>query len=285
MKKYHIIGAGLTGAVIASQLPNSIIYEKENIGGLCRDNANYQEFVHIFHTEDYEIWDFINNFTEVKPFKHFVKTYIKGTLKPWVPSIMTDRVIDEQMKNYGLKMWRSEPPEEALKRVKPNTGSLFGNEYQGIPNFTMLFENLLEGKTIIIQQIKDGDLEGNIILTGAIDEYFNYCYGKLPWRGMKSCHCESEQGLEVPVINFSDDFPFVRMIDYQRLGYGNYIGFEFPSDDNFYPINTEESQELFKKYKKLADEKGIILAGRLATYTYLDMDDCIKQALEIVNNL
>jgi UDP-galactopyranose mutase len=281
---YQVVGGGITGAVIASQL-DCALYERDELGGLCKDNDKYQEFVHIFHTSDDEVWDFINKYTDVRPFKHYVKSFVKGELKPWIPSIMSETVAGEQMKNYGLKMWRSEAPKEALMRCEPRTGSLFDDKYQGIPNFTKLFKNLTEGTKIVKKNVKDGDLPGTIILTGAIDEYFDYCYGKLPYRGMKSCHCQSEQGLEVPVVNFPNDFPFIRMIDYQRLGYQNYIGFEFPSDDPHYPINTKESQELYKKYKKLADEKGIILAGRLATYKYMDMDKCIKQALEVVCQL
>jgi len=285
MPRYNIIGAGLTGCVIASQLDNCILYEKDKVGGLCIDNEKYQKFIHIFHTNKKRIWDFLNKYTDVRPFKHYAKSYVNGKLKPWIPSIITDKVKKEQMENYGLKMWRAEPPQEALLRCMPKTGSLFDVKYQGIPNFRKLFKNLIKNKKVIKKEIKDGDLSGKIILTGAIDRYFNYCYGKLPYRGMKSCHCQSEQGLEVPVINFLNDFPFIRIIDYQRLGYQNYIGIEFPSDDCFYPIRTKESIKIYNQYKKLSLKKGIILAGRLATYKYLDMDQCIEQALEIVKKL
>lgn len=284
MPKCNIIGAGLTGAVLASQL-DCIVYESNDTGGLCKDNEKYQEFVHIFHTSKQSIWSFIEKYTDIRPYKHYVKSFVNGKLKPWIPSIIDNKVKEEQMVNYGLKMWRSEPTQEALDRCKIQTGSLFGDEMQGIPNFTKLFKNLLNGKKVINRKIKDGDVKGNIILTGSIDEYFNYKYGKLPYRGMKSCHCQSEQGLEVPVINFPNDFPFIRMIDYQRLGYQNYIGIEFPSNDRHYPINTDENREMFNKYKELADEKGIILAGRLGTYKYLDMDDCVESALNLIRTI
>jgi UDP-galactopyranose mutase len=282
---YQIVGAGLTGAVIASQLKNCEVYEKDGAGGLCKDNDKFQEFVHIFHTNNDSAWALLNDFTSVRPFKHYVKSFVDGKMKPWIPSIMSETVVNEQMVSYGRKMWRSEPPKEALMRCEARTGSLFDDKYQGIPDFTQLFKNLLDGKKITKKNVKDGDLSGKVILTGAIDEYFGYCYGKLPYRGMKSCHCQSEEGLEVPVINFPNDFPFVRMIDYQRLGYQNYIGFEFPSDDTHYPINTPESQEMYRKYKELADSKGVILAGRLARYKYMDMDDCIVDALEVLREI
>lgn len=285
MDQINIVGAGLTGSVIASQLSNCIVYECDRIGGLCIDNEQYQEYVHIFHTPKQEIWDFIAQYTEIKAYQHYVKSYVEGKYLPWIPSIITPNVQEKQMKNYGVKMWRSEPPQEALDRCQPKTGTLFDGEMQGILNSKMLFKNLLKDKNIIQRKIKDGDLTGTIILTGAIDEYFNYCYGKLLWRGMKSCHCQSETGLEVAVINFPNDFPFIRMIDYQRLGYQNYIGFEFPSNDCHYPVNTSETQNLYLKYKQLAEKKGIILAGRLANYKYMDMDDCVEQALETVKQL
>jgi len=181
-------------------------------------------------------------------------------------------------------MWLRETPREAFKRITTNDdGFIFHEKYEGIPDFTKLFENLTKGIKIVQRNVKDFDLTGKIVLTGAIDEYFDNCYGKLPYRGMKAVHFESEVPLEGDFVTFSDELiPFQRLVDYHRLGYeGNWIGLEVACNEKHYPIRDKESEKIYNKYKQLAERKGVTLAGRLGTYHYLDMDEVIEQALEI----
>lgn len=285
---YSIVGGGLAGAVVASFLPSATIYEKDKIGGLCRDNKHYQDFVHVLHTDNKQVWDLVNTYTTVRPHTTILKSYVKGELKQHPPKELNANVVKYQIEGYSQKMWKRPIPPEALARITTSEdGLIFHEKYQGIPDFTRLFDNLTEFNTIVKKDVRDGDLKGNIILTGAIDEYFNYCYGKLPYRGMQSVHYPSEIRLDADFITFSDEqIPFQRLVDYDRLGYeGGYIGVESACDAKHYPIRDDASTELYESYKALADAKGIKLVGRLATYRYQDMDDVIADALALVKEI
>jgi len=196
-------------------------------------------------------------------------------------------VFDTKIANYTFKMWQTPPKEGLISRIKPSNGKYFTDKYQGLLDMDTLFKNLGKGIKVIKKDIKDGDLKGKIILTGAIDEYFNYCYGHLPYRGMKVKHIKSERGLPTAVVNYPDlDMPFIRITDYKKLGFkGQWLGIETPSNDRMYPIDNPYSQKMYKKYKALADKKGILLCGRLATYKYIDMHIAIEKALELVETL
>jgi len=285
---FNIVGGGLAGATIASLLPDSVIYEKDRVGGLCIDNKNYQEFVHILHTDYEDVWKFVNNHTTVMPHETVLKSYVNGELKQWPAKEITDQVVAEQMDGYNKKMWKRPVPREALARViTSEDGLIFHEQYQGVPDFKRLFENLTRYTPVVKADIRDGDLDGRIILTGAIDEYFNYCFGKLPYRGMQAVHYESEVGLDADFITFSDEkVPFQRLVDYERLGYqGRWIGVESACDAKHYPIRDDESEKMYQQYKELADKRGIFLVGRLATFKYSDMDDVIKDTIELARRL
>ena len=285
----NIIGAGIVGCTLANILPEeSILYEREEVGGACVDNANYQKYVHVMHTDYDYVWDFVNNNTDIKPHKTLLKSYVRGELLPWLPKELNDQVIEDQVRGYSKKQWLTDPPQEALDRISTDPdGRIFRDKYEGVPNYTKLFDNLTKDKTIIKRSIKHGDLpeEANIILTGAVDEYFDYCYGELPYRGMQSIHFQSEVRLEADFYTFSDEkIPFQRIIDYDRLGYeGGWIGIEIACGYNkHYPVRNAESEEMYRKYVELAKKHNIGLVGRLATYKYIDSDEAIKQAFDYV---
>jgi UDP-galactopyranose mutase len=287
--KYAIVGGGLTGCVLANLLKDCTIYEKDGIGGLCKDNDNYQEFVHILHTDNKEVWDYIKQFTTIRPHQTILKSNIDGRIYPYPPKDLDEWIWDNQYWGYSKKMWLRDTPKEAMKRIiASKDGLIFHDKYEGIPNFSELFRNMTKDIPVIKMDVKDGNLtEEKIILTGAIDEYFGYCYGKLPYRGMQSVHYKSEIGLDGDFVTFSSlKIPFQRLVDYGRLGYKDtWIGVESACDAKHYPIRDEEREKLYNKYKKLADIKGILLCGRLATYHYMDMDECIEQAFELVRSI
>jgi UDP-galactopyranose mutase len=285
----HIVGAGIVGLTIAELLPKNdvIIYERDVVGGACIDNKNFQKFVHVMHTDYEDVWKFVSDRTTIKPHTTVSKSYVKGELWDWLPVEITDDVIDNQVRGYSYKQWLSEPPVEALARIKTDPdGKIFRDKFEGIPDYSLLFENLSKDKTIVRQDIRHGDLsEGKVILTGAVDEYFGYCFGELPYRGMRSVHFQSEVRLDADIYTFNDTkLPFQRLIDYDRLGYeGGWIGVEIACNDKHYPVRNAESDALYAKYAKLARENDVSLVGRLASYRYIDSDDAIKQAFDFVS--
>ena len=277
-----IVGAGLSGCVIASRFKECTLYEREEVGGLCIENQHYQKFPHIFHTDNERVVEFLLHYTTIRPYTHFVSSYSQGEYILFPPNEITQDIFDKRMANYTFKMWGTPPKAGVISRIKPHNGMYFGNKYQGLLDMGLLFTNLTKDIKIVSKDVRDGDLKGKIILTGAIDEYFNYCYGRLPYRGMKVKHFKSERGLPTAQVNYPDlDIPFIRMVDYEKLGFkGRWIGMETPSNDRMYPVDTPQSQERYQAYKELADKRNIILCGRLATYSYLDMDVAVAQALE-----
>jgi UDP-galactopyranose mutase len=128
-----------------------------------------------------------------------------------------------------------------------------------------------------------------MIFTGPVDEYFDFRYGKLPYRSLRFEHkiVDQAQFQPVAVVNYPDpQVPYTRITEYKHLtGQVNpktSITYEYPSaeGDPYYPIPRPENQELFKKYEALADSTpGVTFVGRLATYRYYNMDQVVGQAL------
>ena len=92
-QKYLIIGAGFSGAVLANQLSQNVdctieIWdERDHVGGNCHTQRDAETGVmvhqygpHIFNTDKKEIWDFVNSFTEFKPFVNRVKANYKDKI-------------------------------------------------------------------------------------------------------------------------------------------------------------------------------------------------------------
>lgn len=89
-EKILIVGAGLSGAVIGRELAQEgykveIIDSRSHIAGNCHTERDEATGVmvhiygpHIFHTDDTEVWDYVNGFTTFMPYKNRVKTTSGG---------------------------------------------------------------------------------------------------------------------------------------------------------------------------------------------------------------
>ena len=219
------------------------------------------------------------------------------------------------MKGYSLKQWQVDPkslPAEYLTRMPFRTDyneSYYLSKYQGIPTdgYTSIFKKLLSNPLIDVRLNSDFfDIKNKlpkdalIIYSGPIDQYFDYCYGKLDWRTLEF---ENEikphndyQGTSV--MNYADlEVPYTRIHEPKHLHpERNYakdktlIIKEYSKLDDgsnpYYPINDKRNQELILKYKALADkEKNLIIAGRLGDYKYYDMHQTIARALEVFEDI
>lgn len=133
-----------------------------------------------------------------------------------------------------------------------------------------------------------------IIYTGAIDEYYEYRFGELDYRGLRFCsEVKKEKSIQnTAVINYTDsDTPYTRTIEHKYFEFGEQdntvITYEYPIKWNkgmepYYPVNDERNGKLYARYKKLSGrEKKIIFGGRLGSYQYLDMDKSIAGRFEI----
>jgi UDP-galactopyranose mutase len=206
---------------------------------------------------------------------------------------------------YTRKQWGLDPSEldkQVTLRIPTRTNTddrYFSDTFQAMPlhGYTAMFENMLDHPLIEkrlgtdFRDLKDQafELADHIIYTGPIDEYFDFRFGKLPYRSLKFDHqtLEQEQFQEVAVVNYpSEEVPFTRISEYKHLtgqqSPVTTITYEYPSaeGDPYYPIPRPENQELFKRYEALGDATDdVTFVGRLATYRYYNMDQIVGQAL------
>jgi hypothetical protein len=133
-----------------------------------------------------------------------------------------------------------------------------------------------------------------MVFTGPVDQFFDYCYGKLPYRSLEFKHetIDQEQVLPVAVVNYPNEHPYTRVTEFKQLTGQQHqksgIVYEYPRSegDPYYPIPKPECSELYNRYKELADRTpGVTFVGRLATYKYYNMDQVVAQALATFDKL
>ena len=208
-------------------------------------------------------------------------------------------------RGYTRKQWGLDPSEldkQVTSRIPTRTNTddrYFGDKFQAMPlhGYSAMFEKMVDHPLIEVRtgvdfaELKDEwtEIADHLVFTGPIDEYFDFRFGKLPYRSLKFDHqtLEQEQFQDVAVVNYPDEqVPYTRISEYKHLtgqeAPVTTITYEYPSaeGDPYYPIPRPENQELFKKYEALADETGnVTFVGRLATYRYYNMDQIVGQAL------
>lgn len=206
-------------------------------------------------------------------------------------------------RGYTRKQWGLDPSEldkAVTARVPTRTSTddrYFTDRFQAMPadGYTEMFKKLLGHPGIAVElgvEYRDVIARvdcNHIVFTGPIDEFFDFRFGKLPYRSLEFRHetHDMEQFQPVAVVNYPDEsVPQTRITEYKHLtGQINdktSITYEFPraEGDPYYPIPRAENQALFKRYEALADaEPGVTFAGRLATYRYYNMDQIVGQAL------
>jgi len=206
-------------------------------------------------------------------------------------------------RGYTRKQWGLDPSEldaSVTARVPTRTNRddrYFADTFQAMPRdgYTAMFKRMLDHPNIDVRtgvdfrDVRDQVDYDHLIYTGPIDEYFDFRFGKLPYRSLKFDHqtLDEERHQDVAVVNYpSPDVPYTRISEYKHLTGQEHprttITYEYPSaeGDPYYPIPRPENQELFKKYEALADATDdVTFVGRLATYRYYNMDQIVGQAL------
>lgn len=208
-------------------------------------------------------------------------------------------------RGYTRKQWGLDPSEldkQVTSRIPTRTNTddrYFGDTFQAMPSdgYSAMFAAMLDHPLIDkalgtdFRDIKDRAqrIASHVIYTGPIDEYFDFRFGKLPYRSLRFDHrtLDQEQFQPVAVVNYpSEDVPYTRISEYKHLtgqrSPRTSITYEYPSaeGDPYYPIPRADNQLLFKRYEALGDATaGVTFVGRLATYRYYNMDQIVGQAL------
>ena len=213
------------------------------------------------------------------------------------------------IKGYTEKQWgraATELPPFIIKRIPFRfvfDNNYFNDAYQGIPKggYNVLIEKLLEGIEVRLgvdyfkeRSFWDG-IANKILFTGCIDEFFDYQCGQLEYRSLrfeqKMLEIDDFQGNAV--VNYTErEIPYTRIIEHKHFEFGKQpvtvITYEYPDNfelgkEPYYPINDKRNMDMFKRYQDLAQQKkNVLFGGRLAQYTYADMDDTVEAALNLV---
>ena len=362
MKKfdYIIVGAGLFGSVFAYEANKRgkkclVIDKRNHIGGniYCEniEDINVHKYgAHIFHTNNKEVWHYVNSFVEFNRYTNCPVANYKGELynlpfnmntfyQLWKVKTPKEAIakIEEQVKEaniedpknleeqaiklvgkdiyeklikgYTEKQWgkkATELPSFIIKRLPVRLtfdNNYFNDKYQGIPvgGYNKIIEKMLENVEVRLNTNffeNREELEGladKIVFTGMIDEFYDYKFGTLEYRSLKFEQevLEEENHQGNAVVNYTEyEIPYTRIIEHKHFEYGTQpktvITREYPAtwskgDEPYYPINNDQNNELYYKYKALADkEEKVIFGGRLAQYKYYDMHHVIEQALNCV---
>ncbi|HTI66729.1 MAG TPA: UDP-galactopyranose mutase [Caulobacteraceae bacterium] len=226
-----------------------------------------------------------------------------------VVSAVGRELYEKFFQGYTRKQWGIDPSgldKSVTSRVPTRTNTddrYFNDRFQAMPKlgFTHMFENMLDHDNITVMtgteyaQVKDEVLYDRLVFTGPVDEFFDFRYGRLPYRSLRFVHQthDMEQYQPVAVVNYPDpQTPYTRISEYKHLTGQKHaktsITYEYPSaeGDPYYPIPREENQALYKKYEALALARpDVSFVGRLATYKYYNMDQVCGQALATYRRL
>lgn len=223
-------------------------------------------------------------------------------------------IFERLIKEYTEKQWGrkcSDLPAFIIRRLPVRftfDNNYFNDAYQGIPigGYNKLIEGLLEGsdcKTdtdFFRSEYRDWrKYADKLVYTGPIDEFFDYCLGRLDWRTVTF----RTRVLDVPnyqgnaVVNYtSHDQPYTRVIEhkhFEMFGQAVYdcpktvISEEYSTEykdgmERYYPVNDTRNDQLADEYRRLAlQEKDVIFGGRLAEYKYYDMAPIVEKVLEM----
>lgn len=364
MYDYLIVGAGLFGAVCASELTKKgnkvlVIDKRDHVAGnIYTKNVEginvHQYGAHIFHTHEKWVWDYINQFAEFNnyinqpvaryknecynlPFN--MNTFTKLWADVFTPEDAKRRIDEEKakyhinepknleeqainlvgptiyeklIKGYTAKQWGrpcTELPSFIIKRLPVRftfDNNYFNDRYQGIPvgGYTQIIEKMLNGSDVKLNcdffENKEELLAcaKNVIYTGQIDTFFDYCYGPLEYRTVRFetevLNKSNYQGNAV--INYTEyEVPYTRIIEHKHFEFDStspktVISKEYsttwkPGDEPYYPVNNDKNNALYLKYKELAKKSNVYFGGRLGGYKYYDMDDTIMAAFEFLKTL
>jgi UDP-galactopyranose mutase len=240
-----------------------------------------------------------------------LEQFFKSVAEP-VPQVTTSEDVivskvgrelyEKFFRNYTRKQWALDPSEldaSVTARVPVRTNRddrYFTDTYQVMPlhGYTRMFERMLSHPNIKIllnaefREIERAIPHREVIFTGPIDEYFDYRFGRLPYRSLEFQFETKNVAVAqpAPVINYPNENAYTRVTEFKYL-----TGQEHPKTtlvyeysraegDPYYPIPRAENAALYKKYQELAEATdGVRFLGRLGTYKYYNMDQVVAQAL------
>jgi UDP-galactopyranose mutase len=215
------------------------------------------------------------------------------------------RIYEMFFKNYTRKQWGRDPKDldaSVCGRIpfRVNRDDRYLSEkFQAMPKlgYTKMFERILDHPKIRVmlntdfREVCENVHAKHIIYTGPVDEYFNWCYGRLPYRSMRFEAETKDVELFQPAvqINYPNDHDFTRSIEIKHVTgqkvpvttiVREYPEECLPNGEPYYPIPAPDSRALYDRYRIRSEaEKNVSFVGRLGTYRYYNMDQVVGMAL------
>ena len=213
--------------------------------------------------------------------------------------------------NYTRKQWQRDarqldPSVCGRIPIRTNRDDRYLSEkFQALPKngYTSMFQKMLSHPKIDVwlntdyREVRQHVRFGHLIFTGPIDEYFDHCFGRLPYRSLRFEPETLPQEYFQPAmqVNYPNDHDFTRIVEIkhargQKLPSTTIVR-EYPQNfgpghEPYYPIPALDAKALYSKYaERAALEKNVSFVGRLATYRYYNMDQIVGMALAEFNRL
>lgn len=322
-----IVGAGFSGCTVARTLADksyhvTVIDRRDHLGGNAFDYVNDKGITvhkygpHLFHTNNKQVYDWLSKFTEWVQYEHKAKALLSnGDMVPFPVNDNTLDVVDPKdvhstfFEPYSKKMWGkyyNDISKDVADRVRVKNNRddrYFSDLYQVMPaeGYTKMFENMLNHPNISLKLNKtfDHDMESlydHVFNSMSIDHYYNYKYGKLPYRSIKFTDITLPINKVFPVatVNFTDNDRYTRVTEWKNIpNHGDNrsfttLTFEQPCEDDenngerYYPVMTDQNKSLYNMYKQIPNDK-VTFIGRCGLYAYLDMHMAVSSSLSVVN--
>lgn len=212
--------------------------------------------------------------------------------------------------NYTKKQWGVDPKKldtlvmGRVPIVISRDDRYFQDKYQGVPKngYSEMFNKMTSNKNIVVhlgteyKKIKDYKEYCAVFYTGPIDEFFDYRFGRLQYRRLKLKfkNIDSESYQPVAVVNYPNNHKFTRITEFKKFlnkkNKKTTIGFEYPGKKGFvaWPVLTLENERILRKYKREVEKlerRNVYFVGRLAEYKYYDMDEAVKNSLDLFRKI
>jgi UDP-galactopyranose mutase len=226
-------------------------------------------------------------------------------------SLMGTDLYEKLIKDYTEKQWgkaAAQLPAFIIKRIPIRftyNNNYFDDAYQGIPKggYNSIFKKCFENCDVALNKdfLKDRSLARKaqaVIYTGMIDQYYGCCFGQLEYRSLRFenevLDIDNYQGNAV--VNYTErEVPYTRILEHKHFEFGaqlkTAITREYPQPweyglEPFYPVNTEENERKYQKYRDLSlREKNVFFGGRLGDYRYYNMDQIVELAIMLYNRI
>jgi UDP-galactopyranose mutase len=221
------------------------------------------------------------------------------------------RLYEMFFENYTLKQWKRHPRDLDASvcgriPIRFNRDNRYLSErFQALPaeGYTVLFKRMLDHPNITLElgtdfrRMRDGISFKRLIYTGMIDEYFDCCFGPLPYRSLRFERETLAQEFFQPAmqVNYPNDEAFTRIVEIKhatgQVSPVTTIVREYPDDyasgkEAYYPIPAPDSRAIYQRYAELAaSHPEVCFVGRLAQYRYYNMDQVVAMALKTFGKL